>query len=264
MSLRPSELFETGPSLIGRGFAVERVHYAPGYRREPHSHDTLGITLVLDGHLRERVRGIEENSSALSVVIKPAGTVHENEVGPRGARTIAVSILDSEELLEDVREVGPWRWNHPGAGVQPLLALGRALSQPSQAGHAEEMILELLGELAGASSPGVGDAPAWIRRAREALDDLAAEGIEVRALAESLNVHPVSLTRAFRRAYGVPVTRYRRQVRLRRAADHLAGGEQSLSAVAQLAGYADQPHMCREIRSATGLPPAVFRALARA
>ncbi|HUP49126.1 MAG TPA: AraC family transcriptional regulator, partial [Thermoanaerobaculia bacterium] len=257
------ELYETGPSLTGRGFVVERVHYAAGYRREPHSHETLGITLVLDGHLRERVRGVEEDSSALSVVVKPAGTVHENEVGPRGACTIAVTILDSEALLDDARDLGTWRWSHPGTGVQPLLALGRALVQPSSATDPEEMVHELLGEVTGAPATRPGDAPSWIRRARETLDDLGPEGIEVRALADSLRVHPVSLTRAFRRAYGIPVTRYRRLVRLRRAAEQLAGTEQSLSAVAQLAGYADQPHMCREIRSLTGLAPAVFRALAR-
>ncbi|MBW3563831.1 MAG: AraC family transcriptional regulator [Acidobacteria bacterium] len=256
------DLFEKGASLSGRGFRVERVRYHPGYRREAHAHDWMGITLVIDGALRERANGIEEDASALSVVFKPAGTVHENDVGPRGARTIAVEITDPD-LLEDDRRPEVWRWSHADKGIQPLLSLGRALLEPSSGRDAENIVFELLAEFIDAPAPRPGDAPGWIRRAREALDDLAPAGIEVRELAESLCVHPVSLTRAFRRAYGIPVSRYRRQVRLRRAAEKVAGTRQSLSAIAQLAGYADQPHMCREMRSATGLTPAILRKLAR-
>ena len=258
-----ADLYEAGPSLSGSGFCVEHVQYADGYRREPHAHDTIGITLVIDGHFRERVGGVEEYASPLSVVVKPAGTIHENEVGPRGARTIAVQIIDSEELLEDCGELGPWRWSHGGAGVQPLLAFGRALHDAASGVDPEEVLLELLGEIIDAPVPRHGDAPGWVRRAREALDDLAHEGIEVRELAQTLQVHPVSLTRAYRRAYGMPVSRYRRQVLLRRAVDQVVGTGRSLSAIAQQAGYADQPHMCRDIRSATGMTPARLRELVR-
>ena len=85
---RATDFVTPGPAAGGEAFRVQRVDYAPGYRREPHFHEQIGITLVVDGLLRERARGAEEDASALSVVVKPAGTVHENEVGPRGARTI--------------------------------------------------------------------------------------------------------------------------------------------------------------------------------
>lgn len=257
------ELYEEGPSFSGRGFRVERVDYANGYRRGPHAHDTTGITLVVDGHIRERAHGVEELASPLSVVIKPAGTVHENEVGPRGARTIAVDIIDTEELLGNDHRLGPWRWSHGGPGVQPLLALGRVLLDPDAGFDPEEMLLELLGELVDAPAPRPANAPSWVRRAREAIDDLAPEGIEVRELAEILRVHPVSLTRAFRRVYGMPVTRYRRQVRLRRAVEQVVSTDHSLSEIAHRTGYADHPHMCRDIRAATGMTPAALRELAR-
>ena len=265
MSATPaSDSVIPGPAAAGSGFCVQRLDYAPGHRLAPHAHDRIGITLVVDGLLREVAHGTEEDASALSVVVKPAGTMHGNEVGPRGARTIRVEIVDEALLLEDAHRLGPWRWMHAGPGVQPLLAIGRALLDPASGTALDEMVLELLGEVANAPTPRSGDAPVWIRRAREALDDLGLRGIEVRDLAARLRVHPVSLTRAFRRAYGVPVTTYRRRVRLRRAAEQIAGTDRTMCSIAHAAGYSDQSHMCREVQATTGLTPSGLRAAARA
>lgn len=260
----PIERFTPGAGIRGAGFEVRQVDYAPGYRQAPHAHDTTGITLVLDGSFRETAHGREEEASALSVVVKPAGTVHADVVGPRGARTVFVGIRDEATLLPEPSDLGSWRWLHAGPGVQPLLDLRRAVLDLTTAPDAEEMVLELLSEVTEAPAPRHGDAPFWVRRAREILDDLAAERIRVRDLAEQVRVHPVSLTRAFRRAYGVPVTTYRRRVRLRRAAAEVVGSDRSLGSIAHDAGYADQAHMCREVRQTTGLTPSGLRRVARA
>ena len=65
--------------------------------------------------------------------------------------------------------------------------------------------------------------------------------------------------RAFRRAYGVPVTEYARRLRVRAAADRVASTEQPLARIACEAGFADQAHLTRELRRATGLTPGALR-----
>ena len=252
-----------GREVHERGFHALQVDYAPGYRQAPHEHDITGITLVVDGGFRERARGREEHASALSVVVKPAGTVHDDVVGPRGARTVLVELDDPTVLLEDPRDLGPWRWLHAGPGVGPLLGLRRALLEPAGGPDPGEMVLELLGEVARGPAPAPHDPPAWVRRAREALDDHAPKGIRVRDLAAELDVHPVSLTRAFRRAYGVPVSVYRRRARLRRAVAEISGTDLPLSRIAHATGYADHAHLCREVRDATGLTPSALRKTTR-
>lgn len=251
-----------GPAVMGTGFHVQQVDYAADYRQAPHAHERTGITLVLAGAFRETARGREEYAGALSVVVKPAGTVHADRVGPAGARTVLVEIPDQASALPMPHDLGGWRWIHAGAGVRPLLALRRALLDPERAPDPEDLFLELLGEVAPVPAPAPGDAPAWVRRAREALDDLAPAGIRVRDLAERVGVHPVSLTRAFRRAYGMPVSVYRRRLRLQRAAAQVTATGRGLSRIAHAVGYADHAHMCREIRDATGLTPSRLRELA--
>jgi AraC family transcriptional regulator len=184
--------------------------------------------------------------------------VHADEIGPEGARTVLVEIEDPALLPEDL---GPWRWLHAGPGVRPLLALAGALRGVSRS--IEDTVLDLLGEVSDTGRPVPRDPPAWIRRAREALDDTDPTSARVRDLAAELDVHPVSLTRAFRRHFGLPVSVYRRRVRLRRAAAQLAGTTVELTRIAHAAGFADHAHMCREIRAATGCTPSELRAAAR-
>jgi AraC family transcriptional regulator len=248
-----------GRQATGPGFCVSEVDYAAGWRQPPHAHESTGVTLVVAGGFRETACGREESATALSVVVKPAGVVHADEIGAQGARTILLEIEDPALLPE---RLGPWRWLHAGPGVRPLLALAAALR--GEARPIEDTILELLGEVTDSSPAAPRDPPAWVRRAREALDDADPASTRVRDLAGELDVHPVSLTRAFRRHFGMPVTVYRRRVRLRRAAARLAGGRSQLTRIAHAAGFADQAHMCREIRAATGRTPSELRAIARA
>ncbi len=246
-----------GRQATGPGFCVSEVVYAPGWRQPRHAHESAGVTLVVAGAFRETACGREESATALSVVVKPAGVVHADEIGAEGARTILVEIEDPALLPE---RLGPWRWLHAGPGVRPLLALAAALR--AEARPIEDTVLDLLGEVSDTGRPVPRDPPAWVRRAREALDDADPSAARVRVLAEVLDVHPVSLARAFRRHFGLPVTAYRRRVRLRRAAAQLAGTRQ-LTRIAHAAGFADQAHMCREVRAATGCTPTELRAIAR-
>jgi hypothetical protein len=50
--------------------------YVSGYRQAPNSHERTTITLVVGGGLRGTAYRRDEEASALSVVVKPAGAVN--------------------------------------------------------------------------------------------------------------------------------------------------------------------------------------------
>jgi AraC family transcriptional regulator len=81
------------------------------------------------------------------------------------------------------------------------------------------------------------------------------------ALAARLDVHRVHLARAFRDHYGETVGDQLRRVRLLRAVRLLRESEAPLSRVAADAGFADQSHMTRALRSALGVTPGQARTL---
>jgi len=260
----------TARILLDEGpYRVREVAYPPDHRQDDHAHARAGLTLVMAGSLREAAGRCLQTAGPLSVVIKAPGVEHRDAYGPDGAHTLQV-VFDPEEVLgpasADVR-MPSWRWLHGAPAAEPLLALWRALRPASadepERGESPEADERVLSALAAAAedSPRTSDPPAWLEAARRALDESLAEGISVRELADDAGVHPVSLSRAFRRHYGRTVTEYRRRARVRRAAVRLRETGHDVSRIAFATGFADHAHLCRTFRETTGVTPTEFRRL---
>ncbi len=242
---------------------ISEVSYAPGERMAPHFHPHSSVTLVLAGEIVESVGGREEVAGPLSVVVKPAGVVHSDLFGPRGAHTLQIRIREKSEVEGAWME--GWRWHHARMGIREFIALAQVAKErrPVPASTVETQVWDVLGALAGVDDVREGGAPPpWLIRVREALDDQLPDPVEVRELAEYAGVHPISLTRAFKRHFGETVTQYRLRTRLRQAAGILARGSMSVSAVAHSSGFSDHSHFCREFRRATGVAPSDYCRLA--
>jgi AraC family transcriptional regulator len=245
--------------------------YPPGLCQPRHAHAETTVTIVIGGSLRERVGCVEEIARPLSIVVKPGGTEHADEFGCEGTRTVQIALTDAEASNAAAweRTLRVWRWTHGGPGVRSFLALARLLrSADSVCGgeRADEIewaahdVLAAVGRHAGASDART--PPRWLQIVREELDGAGRAPPRVRVLAASAGVHPVYLARQFRRFYGCSVTEYLKQRRLQRTADLMTSNDDPLSLVSYTAGFADQAHMCRVFRAATGVTPGAFRALA--
>jgi AraC-like DNA-binding protein len=83
-------------------------------------------------------------------------------------------------------------------------------------------------------------------------------GLSLRAWCQRAGLAPATVSRGFGATYGVTPARYRADVRLARALRRLDTG-QPLASLAHESGFADQAHLSRAVREATGLPPARLR-----
>ena len=257
----PAEPIRTHRASTAGPFSIREIAYAPGLRQPRHAHDYMGITIVLGGTIRENVGPREAVGGALSVVVKPVGVEHANEVGRGGARTLQVAFDPAVVAqLGATAGLGAWRWSHAGDAAAPLLALARGARHDVGRAELEQLVVDALASL---TTPlPLREAPGWLRRVRESLDDGAEHG-SVRALAAEAGVHEVTLSRAFRECFGCTISEYRRRARLAHAARTIAGTRDSLTRAAYEVGYADHAHMCREFRRGTGLTPSQYRDLAR-
>lgn len=244
-------------------FTLRRIDYPAGGRQARHHHAVSSLTLLLTGDIRESAARGEVTGSSLSVVQKPAGMKHANEVGPRGARTLQVVFEPDAGVADHNGVLDHWRWVHGGAPTRPLVRLSRLFDDPAivDPSRLEECVLEAIAALDGEEASTPGAAPRWLARIKEALDDELEWGTTVQELARRTGAHPVSVSRAFRRHYGVTVTEYRRRERVCRAAQRIVASADSLSRVAHATGHADQPHFCREFQRVAGLTPGEFRRL---
>ena len=253
-----------GPPVRLDGLVLRKVLYRAGFEQPTHSHGSTSVTLVYAGSLEERVGTMTECAEPMSVVVKPAGTEHADRVGKYGARTLQV-VLDSPEDVRKEPILDQWRWLHAGSPARAAMEVLRSLRTPNpDLALTEIAVYDFLGTLAADERlHGRGDAPSWLRQVAEQIDASFTAPPHVRTLAKSADVHPVSLARCYRRYYGTSITTCIRHRRVQAAAVRLATSANAVSHVAHATGYADQSHLCREFKRATGYTPVQYRSMAR-
>lgn len=123
----------------------------------------------------------------------------------------------------------------------------------------EGLLLELLAAGARSSSQVSGTQPAWLGDVIEMLRSHSGSHWTLSQLATAVQVHPVTLARAFRRAHACSVGEYVRRLRLERAAQELGETTRPIAEIAMTAGFADQSHFSNVFRRQTGMSPSAFR-----
>jgi AraC family transcriptional regulator len=196
------------------------------------------------------------------VVIEPAGDPHGNRIRRDGARVLVVEPEPRDELMRSlggVLERGAY-FRSPGIEVRARSLTRELAARDAVAPLALEAgALELLAIAARLHIHVQGAEPAWLRRAREMVEDRFREPLQLADLAREAGVHPAHLSRVFRQRYREPIATCIRRLRTEWAAEQLADSDEAISAIALTAGFADQSHLTRALRARTGMTPARYR-----
>jgi AraC family transcriptional regulator len=262
----PTQAFGQGACRLSfadiGGFLLDVTRYPPGFELAPHQHDRANLCVVLEGALTERMRRVERDCCAATLIVKPRGEVHSDRFHADGACCLNLA-LDPEQLarmhggfpaLGEVQfEVDPAlgtsarrialelsRWDD----LSPLVVEGLAL----------ELVARTLRSRRGRVS-----GPHWLERAREFLHATYTGHVSLAAVAHAVDRHPVSVAQQFRRRFGVSVGEYVRRLRVDHVARRLLAGRASTAMLAVEAGFADQSHMQRVFKAAFGVTPAAYR-----
>lgn len=211
------------------------------------------LLVILEGGIAVRRDGVAYPLPPLSVCGGTRGA-REATAEP-GTRILTVSLLPGgvralfgvpgRALMEEA--VDPARLlDRAGRG-----ALARFVDARRPAGRAVSGMWELLREIRrGSDSPPALCVP-------PTLLDLSAD-----ALAERFGVGLRQFERRFLESYGQALRSYRRQLRCSRLLASLAGSDltEGWAALAVREGYADQAHLCRDVRRFTGYAPRELQA----
>lgn len=238
-------------------FNVERSVYPPGLYMAPHTDKLSRISIILDGELWESTEQGEVKATRNSVVIKPNDVVHENTFGTMPLRLLSISFNDNA-LLTD--RFDSWQWiNHPAIQV-----MGIGLWTQMQCVKNEKALMVLFDQFSTALSRLAGQEhfkrPAlWATTLKKLLEANLDSPQTMGALSEQLSLHRVSLARGFRKEYGLSPVQFRQYIRVMTALQELALTQKSLAAIAYEAGFADQSHLSRAVKSLVGCTPGGFR-----
>ena len=78
-------------------------------------------------------------------------------------------------------------------------------------------------------------------------------------MAKAAGMSSRAFERAFVREYGLPPQQYLKRLRIQTACRLLVDTRESIAAIAQRCGFADQSHLTREFRRVTGSTPSAYR-----
>ncbi len=225
-----------------------------------HSHELPFFAILMEGLYGERYGCQERQFRPFTVHFRPAGVPHHDEVGPNGVRFFEIEVRPSwRKRLEDCSAALDVAREDCNGGE--LLWLGMKLFREVQ-GVADDLSVEsLLAELmaAAARMRENRQRPAWLSRIVEKLAVEYCERLTLDELSREAGVHPVHLSRVFRKCVGEGIGEYVHRLRVRSACEQILEPEISIAEVSLVLGFADQSHFTRVFRRVTGMTPSAFR-----
>jgi AraC family transcriptional regulator len=246
------------------GFTLTEGVHPDGTALPWHTHEGPTLCFVLQGRFTEVSGGVSIACGPATFKVTPAGERHCDRFDQGDVRGLMVEVDPAR--VESVRPYSRLLEERVAfhGGLLPAIA-GRIHQEFRRMDQAaplaiEGLLLELLAAGARRSSTGRPSVQSsWLGDVVEMLHGDTGVHWTLSQLAAAVQVHPVTLARAFRRAHGCSVGEYVRRLRIERAAQELGGTSRSIAEIAMTAGFADQSHFSNVFRRHTGMSPSAFR-----
>lgn len=238
---------------------------------KPHFHDRPTFAVILEGGFDLSLPNPAIRRSTIpcppgTVLSQPAGERHANHIAAGGARGVVIQPdLARDDLPPRCARMLD-RINHFRDG--PIMAQARRLAREMMVPDEltplalEGLALEMLAEAARLDAGRdlrPGETTAWLAAALDFVHAHFRQNLRIADIAEAAQVEPVRLTAQFRNLHRVPLGAYVRRLRLEWAMDRLVATTLPIARIAIEAGYADQAHLTRALKRATGTTPAAYR-----
>lgn len=228
-----------------------------------HAHHVAFFNLILDGHYVEHINNRTNQLKPFTTIFHPSGIEHRDEIGPGGVRIFSIELRD--EWLDRMREYGLIPGSFIADHGSELTRLAIQLYREYRNRRCyfslaiEGLILEMLAEVARSRETEDKRPPCWLSQVVELLNSSFHEKLTVNAIAAAVNVHPVYLSRIFRRFYHQSIGDYQQKLRIQFALRELGKADMDLADIAAAAGFADQSHFTRVFKDLMGMTPGTFR-----
>jgi AraC family transcriptional regulator len=229
-----------------------------------HSHELPFFAVLMEGLYGERYGRQDRQFRPFTVHFRPAGVPHQDEIGPLGVRFFEIEIRPSwrNRLADCSAALDVARDDCKGG---ELLWLGMKLFREVHAVEAaddlsvESLLAELMAAAARMPREGKLQRPGWLARIIEKLAVDYAERLTLDDLSQEAGVHPVHLSRVFRKCVGEGIGEHVHRLRVRAACEQMRVPEVSIAEISLALGFADQSHFTRAFRKVVGMTPMAFR-----
>jgi len=246
------------------GAIFTNLKHASPKKLPSHAHELPFFAVLLEGEYGERYQRCDRQFRPFTVHFRPAGIPHQDEIGPRGVRFFEIEIRSRwRQRLADCSGALDLAQDDCRGGRLLWLAMKmfRELQGTAEVDDlwVESQLIEMLTHVARMRRDNVAQPPSWLGRVIAKLAAEYCEQLTLDELGREAGVHPVHLSRVFRKFVGDGIGDYVHRLRIRAACEKMLATENSMAEISLAVGFADQSHFTRVFRKATGMTPVRFR-----
>jgi len=265
LNLLPGNLYgQKIKTRVVAGFQLSEITYKPGYKVARHSHELAQFCLVREGTFSEGYGRKTREVKPMTLIVRPSGEIHEHNFHNTGSRCFVIEMQQSwlERFgqhgftLDDSTEFSG------GLSVWLAARVYEEFHRPDEASSfaIEGLMLEIIAETSRNAVKESGcKNPRWLKQVEEFIQARFTSAVNLEAIADSIDIHPVHLARAFRRGYGCSIGEYIRKLRIESACRQLSLTNTPLAEIAVTTGFYDQSHFSRKFRDTVGITPGQYR-----
>ena len=248
---------------------IETMTLVSNHHFPRHSHDQLGIGVIVSGAQRSWSGVGQVSASAGDVIMANPGEMHDGVPLNSDGRRWRMIYIDPALVAREVEEetARPVELVHSVAR-DPLLAQHFArlfacltAARSGRLARDERLLLPLMHIVRrhGIARPSASGPSPCVAKAIQRLDSAPETSVSLAELAALSGVSRFQLLRGFAREVGITPHAYLVQRRVRMARQLLAEGLTPVQAAMQ-AGFADQSHMTRAFVRQVGITPSRYQA----
>jgi len=245
-----------------RDVVLTEVTHPTGRKLPCHTHESAYFGLLLAGSYAEKCTQRTVEYDPFSMGFHPPALTHSDEIGRFGSRMFCVELRD--QYMERARPLLIAPRFTPDLCASEVTWLGLRLYRSFADGtlgalELEEFCADMLERVTGSRWREEKSRPAWLVGALDLLKESYRQSLTLEEIAAEVGVHPIHLSRVFRKYHGCTMAEFTNRLRVQYACRALAAGWADLADVASESGFADQSHLGRIFKSCTGQTPGKFR-----
>ncbi|WP_347925757.1 AraC family transcriptional regulator [Pontimicrobium sp. SW4] len=242
------------------GSIITNTHYSiKENNNDWHYHENLHICYVYEGGRADTLKESQYTQKGGSIFFYHSGEKHRwtpSSIISKSANIeVSSKFLDKYERSEDDIKNA---LNQNIAAKTLILKMQHEmlLNDISSSNSVHTLLLELVNDSKKIEFSAM---PNWVIRLTELLHEDWNEPTSLSYLALNVGVHPVTISKNFRKYFSCTLGEYQRRIRIEKSIELIKNSNISLSEIAHLCGFADQSHFIRNFKQLTGFLPKHFQ-----
>ena len=241
---------------------TEKIH-PTGEKLPVHRHINAYFCNILGGHWIEKLDDKERECKPLKSIYHPPEETHSDHFEEKGhtfniefnkARmdqylNISTSLSYSNEFYNDEINV-----------ISMKILSEFHCSDIFSDIAIEGLTLEMIAGTARKFTPKkIQSIPGWLNRVEEILREQCDNQTSLKQIGDEIGVHPVHISRSFRKVNGCTLGDYRRKLKIDNARIKLQTKNSTIAEVAMESGFYDQSHFSRIFKKFVGITPREYK-----